>query len=150
MAEEVRFFLRTALYTAVIGVVYWYLSYEVAGSVMLGFVAAATGVIVFVVVASVRAARGDPAGSSGGPVARIGRFGLRVVGFTEPTGEADHEPLAAGLDPLPRSSPWPFAGGIAAFILGLGLVYGPWLILPGIAAIVGVLLGWLTQYDRPS
>jgi hypothetical protein len=150
MAEEVRFFLRTALYTAVIGGVYWYFSYEVAGSVMLGFVAAATGVIVIVVVATVRAARGETSGSGGGPLARIGRAGLRVVGFGEPAGAADDEPLAAGLDPLPLASPWPLAGGAAALLLGFGLVYGPWLILPGLVAATLVVLGWLTQYDRPG
>ena len=37
MAEELRFFLRTAAYTAVIGVLYWIVSYEWAGSVMLAW-----------------------------------------------------------------------------------------------------------------
>src|SRR5438093_9652439 len=57
LAEELRFFLRTAAYTAVIGVLYWIVSYEWAGSVMLAFVAVATGLVVVVFFTDVRATR---------------------------------------------------------------------------------------------
>src|SRR5205823_5231455 len=61
VAEELRFFLRTAAYTAVIGILYWIVSYEWAGSVMLAFVAVATGLVVVVFFIVV--------GATGGPLA---------------------------------------------------------------------------------
>lgn len=147
MAEELRFFLRTAAYTIVIAVIYWFLSYETAGTVMLIFVSFATAVVVTVFFFAVRATRGelDPRGR--GPLQRAGMAIARTVGFTEPSGAADDEPLAAGLEPIPAGSIWPLVGGGAATLLGVGLVYGPWLLIPGVAVAALTVWGWLTQMD---
>jgi Cytochrome c oxidase subunit IV len=147
VAEELRFFLRTAAYTVVIAVVYWFLSYETAGTVMLIFVSFSTGVVVSIFFFAVRATRGQLDPHAGGPLHRAGMSVARVVGFAEPTREANEEPLAAGLEPIPTGSIWPLVAGIGATLLGLGLVYGPWLLLPGIAVAVLTVWGWLTQMD---
>jgi Cytochrome c oxidase subunit IV len=147
MAEELRFFLRTAAYSALIGLVYWFVSYEVAGSVMLGFVVLATGLVVGIFFFAVRATRGELDPRRGGPMQRSGLALARVFGFAEPQGAAGKEPIAAGLEPIPRGSIWPLVGGAAAAIVGLGLVYGPWLTLPGIVLVGFTIWGWLTQMD---
>ena len=147
MAEELRFFLRTAAYTAVIGLIYWFLSYEWAGSVMLAFVALATGLVVVVFFLVVRAIRGPLTGEASGPMRRLGVAVARLVGFAEPHGPAGEEPLAAGLEPIPLASIWPLVAAAAASMIGLGLVYGPWLTLPGIALAAVTVWGWITQLD---
>src|SRR5207249_10190644 len=86
LAEELRFFLRTAAYTAVIGVLYWIVSYEWAGSVMLAFVAVATGLVVVVFFTAVRATRGPLADDRDGALWRTGLALARLVGFAEPRG----------------------------------------------------------------
>lgn len=147
MAEELRFFLRTAAYTAVIGILYWILSYEWAGSVMLAFVAVATGLVVVVFFLVVRATRGPLGDGGGGKVRRAGLAVARLVGFAEPRGAAGAEPLAAGLEPIPVGSVWPLLAAAAASMIGLGLVYGPWLSLPGVALAAITVWGWITQLD---
>jgi hypothetical protein len=147
VAEELRFFLRTAAYTAVIGLIYWFLSYEWAGSVMLAFVALATGLVVVACFVVVRATRGPLTGEATGPIRRLGLAIARLVGFAEPRGPAGDEPLAAGLEPIPLSSVWPLVAAAAASMIGLGLVYGPWLTLPGIALAAVTVWGWITQLD---
>lgn len=149
MAEELRFFLRTAAYTTVIAWIYWIVSYETAGSVMLGFVAAATALVVAFIFFAVRSARGELDPHSGGPVVRAGMAFARLLGFAEPLGPAGEEPLAGDLEPIPLGSIWPLIGAAAASMLGLGLIYGPWLALPGVAVAALTIWGWITQLDRP-
>jgi Cytochrome c oxidase subunit IV. len=147
MAEELRFFLRTAVYSVLIGVVYWFVSYEVAGSVLLAFVVLATLLFVGVSGAFVREARDEilpPSGSAGSRV--VGSVN-RLLGFEEHAGSTNSEPLAAGLEPIPTGSIWPFIAGLAALLLLLGLIYGPWLLLPGVVLSAGTVWGWIIQLD---
>ena len=32
-------------------------------------------------------------------------------------------------------------------MIGLGLVYGPWLLLPGVVLAAITIWGWITQFD---
>ncbi len=147
MAEELRFFLRTGVYSIVVGTVYWFVSYEVAGSVLLTFVVFASLVFVGVAGAFVREARNEIVPRQGsGPVRLVGSLN-RLLGFEEHAGSATDEPLAAGLEPIPTGSIWPLVAAIAALLLLLGLVYGPWLLLPGVVLAAGTIWGWVTQLD---
>jgi hypothetical protein len=145
VAEELRFFLRTGLYAAVIAAVYWFASYDPvhdtydwAGTALL-VAAALAGIAVAAVMGAFarRALHGRP----GSTLAVLGRW----LGLSDPGGAADEAPLATGLDPIPRSSVWPLMGGLAAAFIGLGLVYGPWLWLPGIALLGWTAWRWVTQ-----
>jgi hypothetical protein len=147
MAEEVRFFLRTALYTVIIAAVYWFLSYETAGSVMLLFVSVATAAVVGVLVLAVRSTRDELDPRVGGPLHRVGLAVGRLIGFSDPRRATAQEPLAAGLEPIPSGSIWPIVAAAAATMLALGLVYGPWLLFPGIAVAAITVWGWITQMD---
>lgn len=148
MAEELRFFLRTALYSALIAVVYWFASYDPvrdrydwAGTAMLVAAALAAAAVVAVLAGTVRNARSPEPRASGSPL----RIVDRVVGFADPGGAADDRPLAAGLDPVPTGSAWPIAAGIAGVLIGLGLVYGPWLWLPGLVLMGVTAWAWVTE-----
>jgi len=146
MAEELRFFLRTALYSAVISAIYWFASYDPvrdrydwAGTAMLVATALAATTVVAVLAASVRSARDGASGGS--PLALVNR----AIGLGDPGGAADDRPLSADLDPVPTGSAWPVAAGIAAMLIGLGLVYGPWLSLPGLVLLAATVWGWVTE-----
>ena len=147
MAEELRFFLRTALYSVFIGGAYWAVSYEVVGSVLLGFVVLSAGAVVLVGLVLARSAAAEMLPRSGGIAARGLGLALRSLGFTEPASPGLQQPLEARPQRFPRSSIWPLVAGFGSLLVGLGLVYGPWLLLPGVA--VGALAGWgwLTQMD---
>ncbi len=145
MAEELRFFLRTGIYAGVIAAIYWFASYDPvqdtydwAGTALL-VAAALAGLVVVAVMAvfSRRALHGRP----GSTLAVLGRW----LGLADPGGVADEAPLATGLDPIPRASVWPLMGGLSATLIGLGLVYGPWLWLPGIALLAWTAWSWVTQ-----
>ena len=149
MAEELRFFLRTALYSAVVAVIYWFASYDavrdsydwIGTALLVATVLAAAAVVTLMGAFARSALRGEP----GSTLGAIGRWLL----LTDPGGEADDEPLATGLDPLPRSSIWPLVAGMAAFLIGMGLVFGPWLTLPGLALLAWTAWSWVTQLQSP-
>ena len=151
MAEEVRFFLRTALYAAVIAVVYWFasreyegivLGYDWAGTSLLAFTVLACGAVAGGVLLLVRAARQGWAVRDG-PLPRRMRATLnRLVGFGEMAGPTEG-PLAGGPDLLPAASPWPIVSAVAGTLILLGLVFGAWLIAPGAALLVIAAGGWL-------
>jgi hypothetical protein len=144
VAEEIRFFLRTAIYTLTITVIYWFLSYEIAGSTLL--LSLGLSAIFFVVVGFVmiRHAKEDPLPDDTRPANVV----QRTLGFDEPEGETVRPPLALEDDPIPSSSIWPIGTAIAALLLGLGLIYGGWMWGPGIAIAIVALWGWVTQlYD---
>ena len=148
MAEELRFFLRTAVYSIVIAAAYWFASYaetgayEWAGTVLLAFVVFSAGAFVFVTGIHVPAAwRSTARGGIGGTL-------NRVFGMAEDSDIVTRHPLEGGPELLPTASPWPIIGGAGALLIGLGLVYGPWLLLPGVAVAIGTVIGWIAQETR--
>jgi hypothetical protein len=141
VAEEVRFFLRTAIYTLTITVIYWFLSYEIAGSTLLLSLGLAAIFFVVVGVVMIRHAKEDPTPGD----ARPGNVVQRTLGFDEPEGEGVRAPLALEDDMIPSSSIWPLTTAIAALLLGLGLIYGGWMWGPGAVLATVALWGWVTQ-----
>lgn len=146
MAEELRFFVRSLLYLVPITIVYWLVSYEPAGTALLaalvlafiGFIAAA----IHFAPATISGLRPGP----GGPLSRVFAAVNRAIGFHE---RVDAPPPLEGAPELvPIGSPWPILAAAAIVIAGLGLIFGAWLLLPGIVLLAWALLGWLTQLDR--
>lgn len=114
MPEELRGPIGVALYIALVTVVYWLVSDEIAGTLLLVFLALAAVVLV-------------------------------VLGWKlrRPAGP----PLEIEEEPVVTTSAWPIVGALAAMLIGLGLLYGPWLWLPGAALALGAGYGWVTQTD---
>ena len=148
MAEEIRFFLRTAIYSIVVATIYWFASYaetgayEWAGTILLAAVIFSTGAFVFV--AGLHVPETWRSSLRGGIVESLSR----TFGVAEDV--TARQPLEGGPERLPLASPWPIVGGFAALLVGLGLVYGPWLLLPGIAVAIGTVIGWIAQETRPA
>lgn len=143
MAEEVRFFLRVALYSAVVALAYWLVSGDPAGTVLLGAIAVAGAFLVTTLLAGTAPAP-RPTGVRGHVTTRVNR----IIGLAEDRDLVHRYPFAGGPQQIPSASLWPVAGGVAALLGGLGLVYGPWLLLPGIAVGIGAAIGWIAQETR--
>ncbi len=156
MAEELRFFLRTAVYSAVLAAIYWFAShdprtgeYDWAGTALLVFVVLSASAIVAMGAATVRATRADVVPDEGSGPGRVAGAVNRLLGFTEQGGEEAEQPLAGGPDLYASRSGWPLLAAIGATMAGLGLVFGEWLLLPGLVVIGLSGVGWLTQLDAP-
>ena len=152
MPEEVRFFLRTAAYSVAIAAIYWFASfqadrvpggYDWAGTTLLAFTAIACGAMAGGVLLFLRAIHRDLVVRSGSLPRRFGATLNRVLGLGPPFRERLERPLAGGPDLLPAGSPWPIVAAVAATLLLLGLIYGAWLIAPGVALLVIAAGGWL-------
>lgn len=128
MLEEIRVLIRVSLFAATIATVYWFVTYEITGTILLAGIAVSGGLFVAV---AWQHWRPKPTGP------------LDVVGFADGP---------AGLDvdegPIVHASGWPGLVGLAAVAGGLGLVFGPWFWLPGAALGLLSLIGWLTQLER--
>ncbi len=130
MAEEIRFFIRVALFTIVIATIYWFVSYEEAGTALLAGIIASAVFFTGLVATRVRAARSGRKTVKG------------LVGFDE-SGRDD--PLALAEDTFPAASAWPVVASVAAVLVAVGLVYGPWLWIPGAGIGLACTWGWLTE-----
>jgi hypothetical protein len=146
VAEELRFFLRTALYVSVVAAAYWFVSREPTGTVLLVVLGIAIAVLLALVAGLVPRTVGDLRPDRGGIVRRaLGRLN-RLIGFHDPRDETP--PLEGGPDLIPLSSPWPIVTAAGIVIVGLGLIFGAWLTVPGFLLLGAGGVGWLTQLDR--
>ena len=138
MSEELRFFLRTALYTGLITVVYWFVAYEWAGTVLLAalFGAALSFVLITTFIV---------------PATRSGRLTAPgLLGFTEGDGDGDGDgdretALEIAEEGFPAASIWPVALALGGLFIGLGAIFGLWLLVPGIGVTLAAGAGWILQ-----
>ncbi|HJR44793.1 MAG TPA: cytochrome c oxidase subunit 4 [Actinomycetota bacterium] len=130
MPEEVRFFLRIAIFTIVITTIYWFVSYEEAGTLLLGGIIASAAIFMGLMLVAVRGAR------SGRKTPKS------LLGFDETGPE---RPLELTEDVFPALSPWPIVLSLGVTLVGVGLIYGAWLWIPGAALSLTAAWGWLTE-----
>lgn len=134
MSEELRFFLRTALYTGLITVVYWFVAYEWTGTVLLAalFGAALSFVLITTVIV---------------PATRSGRLTAPgLLGFTEGNGDRETA-LEIAEEGFPAASIWPVALALGGLFIGLGAIFGLWLLVPGIGVTLAAGAGWILQLE---
>lgn len=154
MAEELRFFLRPALFTLILAPIYWFASYDAvrdtydwAGTVMLAFVAFATTCFVSLAWVTTRAAHGDVEPPRGPLTGRAVHLASRLIGFDDPPVGLEapmrHEPGTAAA----RSAWIPVAGAGVTLVL-LGFVFGPWLLVPGVALAAVAAWAVVRQLDQ--
>ncbi len=117
MPEEVRFFGRLSLYAVAAGLVYWFVSYETAGTVLLLGFGIATGVAFL----ALRGSRRRPDDGARDEQARV------------PDG-----PFGDESAPVPTRSAAPLAVGFGIAVIGLAGAFGPWF---AIAGAVPLLVG---------
>jgi Cytochrome c oxidase subunit IV len=118
-----KIFLFSAAFSLVVAAVYWYLSYERAGSVLLLFMYLASlflGVYLAPRWWRARPQEDDPEASHEAAAgAEVGRFSAGTV--------------------------WPFVFALGALIALQGFIYGVWLLAPGLLLCAGACLGLTLQ-----
>jgi hypothetical protein len=121
---EARIFVAVGAVVLVATIVYWFWSYEDAGSTMLllaSLAALAIGVYLY----------------------------LQARRYPDPD-----EPATPGATSdisgmyLPHASVWPFAVGLGAVVLANGLALGRWALVPGIVLLLAALGGFVRQSRR--
>ncbi|CAN5132845.1 hypothetical protein BH18ACT4_BH18ACT4_00660 [soil metagenome] len=121
---QFRFFLGLGAFSAVVAAVYWFTSYEDAGTTMLALAAG---------------------------LALLSGAYLWVQGRTlaTPAGEGADAPDHEDDDHYsPHASIWPFAVGLAAYFVTNGLILGIWFLVPGIVLMATAVLGYSMQSRR--
>ncbi len=125
--EEIRYFGRLSLFALIVGVGYWFVSYDPVGTVMLIGFGVATGAG-FTLLRS--GARHLPdGGDEAGPVEPDGPFG-------DESG------------PLPTRSAAPLAVGFGIAVIGMAGAFGPWFILAGAVPLLLGAADWLRSANR--
>jgi hypothetical protein len=127
MTDEVRLFARMSAFGIVIGIVYWFLTYETAGTVLLLLFGVSAG------------------------IAAVGTFFLQKMG-RHPLGRLDHVELPEELErepvPAPGWAPLGIAIGLGA--VALGAAFGPWLTIAGVLFAVWSGKAWLNATVRET
>jgi hypothetical protein len=126
MKAESFYWLGVTAFFVVIGALYWFTSYEDAGTTML----VATSLLGLL---------------AGGYLFIQSR---KYPPRPEDRPDATLEEGAGTVDEFPAPSIWPFVFGLGATVFATGFIFGVWVILPG-AAILGLgVVGMIVQSRR--
>lgn len=130
MAEEVRFFGRLSLYALIVGAIYWFVSYETAGTVLLLGFGLATGTAFLVL------RRGEPR-PGGAPDADDVPYPGRPDG-----------PFGDESAPVPTRSAAPLVVGFGVAVMALAGAFGPWFLVTGAIPFLIGAVDWLRSAGR--
>jgi Cytochrome c oxidase subunit IV len=125
MRVEAIILLFLGLFFGIVGIVYWFWSYEDAGTAML----VGTCTLGFL------------------PGSYYYYWHRRMGARVEDRDDASIEEGAGEINSFPGTSIWPFVMGMGAFFTVISLVFGIWLIFPGISLIL-TALGGVTAESR--
>ena len=129
MPEEMRFMLRSAFYSTFVGVAYWFLTYEAAGTVLLICVGLSAAVMFSALLFEWR------------------RSGHRLSGspvhwaFLAPADQESGTTDESGR--LPRPSLGPVSAALGVALVALSLVFGIWMAVAGMVPLLVGLRLWL-------
>jgi hypothetical protein len=127
VTAEVRLFARMAAFGVTIGIVYWFLTYDVIGTVLL---------ILFGVAAGIAAVGTDF-------LQRAGKHPLGRLDRTDPAAELDREPV-----PAPGWAPLGIAIGLGG--VAVGAAFGPWALIAGLLLAIWSGKAWLNAAVRET
>jgi hypothetical protein len=140
MRIEALFLLFLGFFFGIVGIIYWFTSYDDGGGMML----LGTSLLGFL--------------PGGYYFFWHKRFGGKKFFFWGTEHGAGDRPSdrpdatvaegAGDVDSFPSSSIWPFVMGMGAFSTLLSLVFGIWLILPGLTLIITALVGVTAESRR--
>jgi hypothetical protein len=126
MRIESLFLLGVGIFFGMVGLLYWFWSYEQAGSLML------LGTCLLGLL------------PGGYYYWWHRRMGARV----EDRNDATIEEGEGVINAFPSSSIWPFVLGMGAFVLVLGVVFGAWLLFPALGLLLTALIGVTAESRR--
>jgi Cytochrome c oxidase subunit IV len=123
---EAIILLFLGLFFGIVGIVYWFWSYEQAGTAML----VGTCTLGFL------------------PGSYYYYWHRRMGARVEDREDASIAEGAGEINSFPGTSIWPFVMGMGAFLTVVSLVFGIWLIFPGISLILTALVGVTAESRR--
>ena len=129
MAREVRLFGGLSLYAFVIGTIYWFVSYENAGTVLLLGFGLATALAFVILWRRDRKFRASGGESDDGSLRPDGPFG-------DESG------------PVPTRSAAPLVVGFGVAVMALGGAFGPWFMITGLVPVILGAADWLRSANR--
>lgn len=128
MKVEWRLFAGAGAFLLTTMTIYWFASYEEAGTVLLGLAMAAVLMV------------------AGWLLFQSGRVGLRP----EDRGDASPDEGAAVLGYFPTSSVWPFVIGCGAVVMAVALAFGVWLAMTGAVIVVVGIVGYAVEANNKA
>ena len=120
------FLAGIGVFFGIIGVIYWFTAYEDGGFAML-IGSALLGLL---------------------PGSYYFWWSRHMKPAPDDDPDAEMTAGAGAVEAFPSSSIWPFILGMGAFLTVISLVFGIWLILPGITLIVTALVGVTAESRR--
>ncbi|MGH9046651.1 MAG: aa3-type cytochrome oxidase subunit IV [Acidimicrobiales bacterium] len=126
MRIEALVLLGVAIFFGVVGIIYWFTSYEDGGTMML----AGTCLLGLL------------------PGSYYFGWHRRMGDRTEDRPDATIEDGAGEIATFPGSSIWPFVLGMGAFLLVLSFAFGIWFFPPAVGLMVTALLGVTAESRR--
>jgi hypothetical protein len=127
MRVETELTLFTALFVAGLGALYWFTSYEHAGTTLLVIGGIAYAMMCgYLLIQAVR---------------------LHRSGTSRPEDREQGQPAegAGEVGYFPAATVWPAAIGLGAVLVGLGLVFGFWFIVIGAIVLAGAVIGYAVE-----
>ena len=126
MRVEALILIGVAVFFGVVGIGYWFWSYEDGGTVML------IGTTLLGLL----------------PGIYYYWWSTRMRPRPEDRGDASIAEGAGVVGSFPSSSVWPFVLGMGVFLVVLSAVFGLWLMLPGFALVVSAAIGVTLESRR--
>jgi Cytochrome c oxidase subunit IV len=123
---EALFLLGVAVFFGLVGIAYWFLAYEQGGTIML----VGTTLLGFL------------------PGSYYLWWSHRMRPRPEDRSDASIAEGAGVIGSFPGSSIWPFVLGMGLFLMVLSIVFGLWLIAPGISLVLSSLIGVTVESRR--
>jgi hypothetical protein len=126
LSDEAKVFALMSIFGIVVGTVYWFLTYETAGTILLLGFGLAAGVATAAVFVRSRGARSDAA----------------TVGDEVADGES--------AEPFPEPGWAPLIISLGVGGLALGAAFGPWLTIAGLLVAIAGGASWLSSAIREA
>jgi uncharacterized membrane protein YfcA len=125
MRTEYKLFVALGIFMLPLGIIYWFVSYEIAGSIMLLIVAIAFAFIgVYLAIQS-----------------------KRMAGFRPEDYDATQEEGVGVVGSFPGSSIWPLISAIALTFIAFGLTFSSFLAIPGLGLLLATVIGMARESE---
>jgi len=126
MRVEALFLLGVAAFFGVVGIIYWFWAYEDGGTAML------VGTTLLGIL----------------PGSYYLWWSRRMQPRPEDLPDASIEDGSGVIGSFPSSSIWPFVLGMGLFLMVLSMVFGLWLIAPGMSLVLSAVIGVTVESRR--